>query len=169
MERLVVELRAYARPGQLDPEWIDVRPILKQAAACVCELPSLPKADFILDLDPQVSEIYADPREFEYAFENLIHNAYQAISEGGKIQVRTQRVRDRIHLSVSDDGVGIAADVRDKIFEPFFTTKAYGTGLGLSLVHRAVENHGGEIAVHSAPGKGATFDLVFSTKPSLVE
>jgi signal transduction histidine kinase len=169
MERLVVELRAYARPGRLDPEWIDVRPILKQAAACVCELPSLPKADFVLDLDPRVSEIYADPREFEYAFENLIHNAYQAISEGGKIQVRAQRVRDRIHLSVSDDGVGIAADVRDKIFEPFFTTKAYGTGLGLSLVHRAVENQGGEIAVHSTPGKGATFDLVFSTKPSLME
>jgi signal transduction histidine kinase len=169
MERLVVALRAYARPGQLDPEWIDVRSILTQAAASVCQIPALPKADFVLDLDPRVPEIYADPREFEYAFENLIHNAYQAITEGGKIEVRTQRVRDRIHVSVSDDGVGIEDDVRDKIFEPFFSTKARGTGLGLSLVHRAVENHGGEISVHSTPGKGATFDLVFSTKQSPME
>jgi signal transduction histidine kinase len=169
MERLVVELRAYAQPGQLNPEWIDVRLILKQAAAAVCQLPTVPKADFVLDLDPRVPEIYADPREFGYAFENLIQNAYQAITEGGKIEVRTQRVQDRIHVSVSDDGVGIEDDVRDKIFEPFFTTKAHGTGLGLPLVHRAVQNHGGEIAVHSTPGKGATFDLVFSTKPSPME
>jgi signal transduction histidine kinase len=166
MERVVVELLAYARPGQLHPEWIDVRSILTQAADSVCKLPTVPQADLVLDLDPRAPEIYADPREFEYAFEKLIHNAYQAITEGGKIEVRTRRVRDRIHVSVSDDGVGIEDDVRGKIFNPFFTTKARGTGLGLSLVHRAVENHGGKIAVHSTPGKGATFDLVFSTKLS---
>jgi signal transduction histidine kinase len=166
MERLVVELLAYARPGQLQPEWVDVHSILTQAAASVSQLPSVPKADLVLDLDPRVPEIYADPREFEYAFENLIRNAYQAVTEGGKIEVRTRRVQDRVHVSVSDDGVGIEEDVRDKIFEPFFTTKARGTGLGLSLVQRAVENHGGEIAVHSTPGKGATFELVFSTEQS---
>ena len=169
MERLVAELLDYARPGRLHPEWIDVHSILTQAAACVCQLPNVPKADFVLHLDPRAPEIYADPREVEYALENLIHNAYEAVTEGGKIEVRTRRVRDRIHVSVSDDGVGIEEDVRDKIFQPFFTTKARGTGLGLSLVHRAVENHGGEIAVHSTPGKGATFDLVFSTKPSPME
>jgi signal transduction histidine kinase len=169
MERLVAELLDYAKPGRLQPEWIDVRSILTQAAASVCQLPTVPKADFVLDLDPRASQIYADPREVEYAFENLIHNAYDAVTEGGKIEVRTRRVRDRIHVSVSDDGVGIEENVREKIFQPFFTTKARGTGLGLSLVHRAVENHGGEITVHSTPGKGATFDLVFSTKPSLVE
>jgi signal transduction histidine kinase len=164
MECLILELLAYARPAQLNPEWVDVRSILKQAAESVSQLPSVPKAELVLDLDPRVQEIYADPREFEYAFENLIRNAYQAITEGGRIEVRTQRVRDRVHVSVSDDGVGIEEDVRDKIFDPFFTTKTRGTGLGLSLVQRAVENHGGEIAVHTAPGKGATFELVFSTK-----
>jgi signal transduction histidine kinase len=166
MERLIVELRAYARPGQLNPEWVDVHSILTQAAESAAQFPTVPKADLVLDLDPKVPEIYADPREFEYAFENLIRNAYQAVGEGGKIEVRTRRVRDRVHVSVTDDGVGIEEDVRDKIFEPFFTTKTRGTGLGLSLVQRAVENHGGEIAVHTAPGKGATFELVFSTERS---
>jgi signal transduction histidine kinase len=169
MERLVLGLLAYARPGQLRPEWIDVHSIITQAAASVCQLPTVPKADFVLDLDPRASEIYADPKEFEYAFENLIRNAYDAITEGGKIEVRTRRVRDRIHVSVSDDGVGIQEDVRDKIFEPFFSTKVRGTGLGLSLVYRAVENYGGEIAVHSTPGRGATFDLVFPTTRSPME
>jgi signal transduction histidine kinase len=168
MESLILDLRAYARPGQLNPEWVDVRSILQQAAESVSQLPGVPGADLVLDLDPQVPEIYADPREFKYAFENLIRNAYQAIAEGGKIEVRTQRVRDRVHVSVRDDGVGIEADVRNRIFEPFFTTKTRGTGLGLSLVQRAVENHGGEIAVHSTPGKGATFELIFSTEQSPV-
>jgi len=164
MERLVVELLAYARPGQLNPEWVDVHSILTQAAASVSQLPTAPKADLVLDLDPRVPEIYADPREFEYAFENLIRNAYQAVGEGGRIEVRTRLVRDRVHVFVTDDGVGIEEGVRDKIFEPFFTTKARATGLGLPLVQRAVENHGGEIAVHSTPGKGTTVELVLSTE-----
>ena len=164
MERLVLELLAYARPGQLNPEWIDVHSILTQAAASVGQLPGAPKADLVLDLDPRVPEIYADPRELEHAFENLIRNAYQAVGDGGKIEVRTRHARDRVHVFVSDDGVGIEDAVRDKIFEPFFTTKARGTGLGLPLVQRAVENHGGEIAVHSTPGKGTTVELILSTE-----
>jgi signal transduction histidine kinase len=167
MERLVVELLAFARPGQLNPEWVDVHSILTQAAASIRQLPGMPQADLVLDFDPRVPEIHADPREFEYAFENLIRNSYQAVTHGGKIEVRTRRVRDRVHVSIRDDGVGIEEDIRDKIFEPFFTTKTRGTGLGLSLVQRAVEDHGGEIAVHSTPGKGATFELIFSTKQSL--
>jgi signal transduction histidine kinase len=166
MEQLVVELVAYARPGQLHPEWIDVHSILAQAAESARQLPTIPEADFVLDLDPRVPEIYADPREFEHAFENLIRNAYQAVTDGGKIDVRTQLVGDTVHVSVSDNGVGIEAGLLDQIFDPFFTTKARGTGLGLSLVQRAIENHGGEINVQSAPGKGTTFDLVLSTSQS---
>jgi signal transduction histidine kinase len=164
MERLVADLVSYARPGKLHSEWIHVHSILEQAAASVSELPSVPKANLVLDLDPHVPEVYADPRELEHAFENLILNAYQAVGDSGEINVRTRKERDWVHIAVRDDGVGMQAEIRDKIFEPFYTTKARGTGLGLSLVRRAVENYGGRISVESTPGKGATFDLMLSTK-----
>jgi two-component system sensor histidine kinase FlrB len=78
--------------------------------------------------------------------------------------VRTRYSGEDVLISIHDDGSGVDAAVRDKIFEPFFTTKARGTGLGLPLVRRAVENYGGEIHVHSAPGEGTTFVFSIPTK-----
>jgi hypothetical protein len=164
MERLVQELLAFARPDVLHPEWIDVHAILKQATAYIAQRPDVPKIDLVLELDPKVPEIYADPRDLEHAFENLLMNAFQATSEGGKIEVRTQRTGGNVLVSIRDDGSGMTADVRDMIFEPFFTTKARGTGLGLSLVRRVVENYGGEIRVQSTPGEGTAFEFNIPTK-----
>jgi len=164
MEQLVDELLAYARPGNLQPEWVALHTLLKQAAETASQLPHLPRANLLLDFDPRVPEIYADVRDLLHAFENLVINAFQAISEGGTIEIRTRNDGDRVRVSVRDDGVGMSSDVEAKIFEPFFTTKARGTGLGLSLVRRAVENNGGEISVTSAPGAGTVFELVFPAK-----
>ncbi|MBW2495603.1 MAG: GHKL domain-containing protein, partial [Deltaproteobacteria bacterium] len=110
-----------------------------------------------------------DARDLEHALENLVLNAFQAISGEGIIEVRTQHSGDHVLISIRDDGAGIDAEVRDKIFEPFFTTKARGTGLGLSLVRRAVENYGGEMHVQSAPGEGTTFTFKLPVKAGAVE
>jgi signal transduction histidine kinase len=165
MERLVDDLLSYARPGRLHPEWVHVHTLLTQAAQAVRQLPSVPEADLVLDLDPSVGEIFADPRELEHAFENLILNAFQAVRVGGKVEVRTQGGNGLLTVSVADDGCGIEPGQREKIFEPFFTTKARGTGLGLSLVKRAVENNGGDISVQSAAGIGTTFEVSFPLAP----
>jgi signal transduction histidine kinase len=163
MERLVSDLLAYARPGRLHSEWIHVHTILEQAAASISQLPSLPDADLVMNLDARIPEVYADPRELEHAFENLILNAFQAVDAGGRVEVGTCLDEGRVHVAIRDDGAGMESGVADKIFEPFFTTKARGTGLGLSLVQRAVENYGGTIEVTSVPGEGTTFDLMFGT------
>jgi signal transduction histidine kinase len=164
MERLVQELLAYARPGVLHPEWIDLHSILKQAIASVSQRRTGPEVGLVLELDPKGPEVYADARDLENAFENLVLNAFQAISEEGTIEVRTRYSGEDVLISIHDDGSGMDAAVRDKIFEPFFTTKARGTGLGLPLVRRAVENYGGEIHVNSAPGEGTTFVFSIPTK-----
>jgi signal transduction histidine kinase len=160
MERLVQELLAYARPCVLHPEWTDVHAILKQAVASMAQRQTDHKVELVMELDPKVPEIYVDFRDLEHAFENLVLNALQAIPGEGTIEVRTQYCGKHVLISISDDGLGMDTEVRGKIFEPFFTTKARGTGLGLSLVRRAVENYDGEIRVESAPGEGTTF--VFS-------
>jgi signal transduction histidine kinase len=66
-------------------------------------------------------------------------------------------------LSITDDGAGIAGDVLGKLFQPFFTTKPKGTGLGLWLSQRIVQDHGGSITVESVPGKGTTFTITLPT------
>jgi signal transduction histidine kinase len=169
MERLVQELLAYARPGALHPEWTDVHAILRQAIASIGQRQTDPKIELILELDPKVPEIYVDARDLEHALENLILNAFQAISEEGTLEVRTQYSGGNVEISIRDDGAGMDAEVRDKIFEPFFTTKARGTGLGLSLVRRAVENYDGEIRVHSTPGEGTTFVFSLPAKAGVAQ
>jgi signal transduction histidine kinase len=80
---------------------------------------------------------------------------------GGRLTVRTRREGDSAVLEVEDDGVGMIPEVAARIFEPFFTTKASGTGLGLAVVKRIVEEHGGAVAVRSVPGSGTVFALRF--------
>jgi signal transduction histidine kinase len=164
MERLVQELLAFARPGALHPEWIDLHSILKRAIASVSQRRADPEVGLVLELDPKDPEVYADAQDLEHAFGNLVLNAFQAISKEGTIEVRTQYSGEDVLISIHDDGSGMDAEVCDKIFEPFFTTKARGTGLGLPLVRRAVENYGGEIHVNSAPGEGTTFVFSIPTK-----
>jgi signal transduction histidine kinase len=90
---------------------------------------------------------------------NLLQNAIHAIPEKGDIWLRSWEDGDRVHISVRDSGDGIKKEYLGRIFEPFFTTKEVGrgTGLGLSVSYRIIENHGGKITVSSEEGHGAEF------------
>jgi signal transduction histidine kinase len=105
--------------------------------------------------------VRVDDAQMRQALLNLVRNAAEAVEEvgGGRVVVETRHVRDgdRVELSVSDTGPGIAEDVVPQLFEPFFSTKQGGTGLGLALTHQIIREHGGTLHVHSTPGQGATF------------
>jgi len=94
---------------------------------------------------------------FRQVFTNVMKNAVEAIDPRrgtGRVTVDLFVEGERAVVEVSDDGVGIATEDRDKIFLPFFTTKPAGTGLGMSIVKKIVDLHGGDIAIESAPGRG---------------
>jgi signal transduction histidine kinase len=99
------------------------------------------------------------PGQVNQVFMNLLQNAIHAIPEKGDIWIRTWEDGDRVHVAVRDSGKGIQKEHLGRIFEPFFTTKevGQGTGLGLSVSYRIIENHGGKITVSSEEGKGAEF------------
>ena len=85
--------------------------------------------------------------------------------EGGNVRLHASRQGGRLLLAVSDDGPGITTAVRARLGEPFFTTKEKGSGLGLSIVRRVAESHGGRLVVDSRPGAGSKFTLVLPAQP----
>jgi signal transduction histidine kinase len=106
-----------------------------------------------------------DENQMKQVLLNLVHNALQAMPDGGEMEIRTaelQKVgRDGVMVSVCDNGIGITPEDQTRIFEPFFTTKADhgGTGLGLSVTYGIISDHGGEIELVSQPGAGSTFTV----------
>ncbi len=110
--------------------------------------------------------VAGDPAEIREALTNIVFNALDAMPEGGRITLRTGTEDDRVVCAVSDTGIGMTDEVRQRIFDPFFTTKGErGTGLGLSVVYGILTRHNAEVEVRSAPGAGSTFILRFPPAP----
>jgi two-component system sensor histidine kinase PilS (NtrC family) len=124
-------------------------------------------------------EAMIDPDQMKQVFWNLLINAAQAMSSGGDLRIRLEKRENGsqspslpwpstqkkpwVKISISDSGVGVPLQEKEKIFEPFYTTKDGGTGLGLSIVHKIIENHKGMITVESEVGRGATFAIFLPT------
>ena len=118
-----------------------------------------------LELEQSIPWVLMDANQIKQVLINLVHNALQAMPDGGEMIIRTSSAarngRDWVTVSVQDTGVGIPATDQARIFEPFYTTKGNqgGTGLGLSVTYGIVTDHGGLIEVESQPGAGAKFTV----------
>lgn len=108
--------------------------------------------------------LFVDAHQIEQVFTNLITNAYQAMPEGGSLNIRARPENGRMSLYITDNGCGISKENMKNIFEPLFTTKARGIGLGLAVSKSLVEVNGGSIDVESEDGKGSTFTVILPTK-----
>jgi two-component system sensor histidine kinase HydH len=105
---------------------------------------------------------YVDPDQLQQVLLNLFLNALAAMREGGVLGVRAEAAPPSgLCLVVADTGSGIDPEDLGRIFDPYFTTKPSGAGLGLAIVHKIMEAHGGEVAVTSEKGRGTTVTLVF--------
>jgi len=134
--------------------------------------PTIPATVLINQQIEEVPPILADAGQLQQIIVNLVTNARQAIgTDLGTITIgvspasrhsRRQRGGDSVRLWVADTGCGMDAETKDRIFEPLFTTKnvGEGTGLGLSVVHGIIADHGGRIEVKSQPGKGTEFTIL---------
>lgn len=173
---LVSQLLAFSRKQTLRPEPIDMRNTLADLMHLLNRLVG-EKVELVLEHDTDLKPVRADKRQLEQVFINLVVNARDAMSEGGRIHIKTEGYsleqaldRDRatipagdyISVTVTDEGCGIATDKLTKIFEPFYSTKrtGEGTGLGLSTVYGIVKQTGGYIFVQSAEGQGTEFNLI---------
>lgn len=116
--------------------------------------------NFIKDLDPAIPECWNEPHLIEQVVLNLITNAAEAMKEyeGEKtIELKTYKKKDAIAISIKDTGPGVPVSSQSKIFDPFYTTKTNSSGIGLSICHRIITDHGGSLRFNAGLKKGAQF------------
>jgi CheY-like chemotaxis protein len=114
------------------------------------------------ELAPDLPVILGSASELREALTNLVFNAVDAMPEGGTLTLRTAAQGDTVLLEVTDTGIGMDEEARQRCLEPFFTTKGErGTGLGLAMVYGIVKRHGAGLDIQSAPGKGTTLRIAF--------
>jgi signal transduction histidine kinase len=151
---IVTEFSAFARPPAEELARQDPRAMLEEVVRPYqAGLP--PRVELTLDLDGAAPPVRVDRRLLERALLNLLENALQAVGQAGSIRVslRTRDEGRRVEIEVRDSGPGVAPEARDRIFEPFFSTKTSGSGLGLALVKKIAEDHGGGVSLESTPGE----------------
>jgi|GEM_PF-6852338 len=159
--KIVRELRSTWTPSE--PAWqtVNVNDILEETLTLVGRRLSLHQIEVQKEMVPNLPEIHADPDRLQQVFINLITNARQAMKEGGTLRVvsRESRNGEWLEIILADMGEGIAKEHLNKIFDPFFTTRSpgEGMGLGLSVTHRHIKDHGGAIHVWSEKGRGTVF------------
>ncbi|MBI2618825.1 MAG: response regulator [Ignavibacteriales bacterium] len=175
-KKMVKELMTLAHKTRPELVFVDINSSVQDFTNMIME--TFPRTiAFLLDLDPRVAGILADPNQFDQVLLNLYVNARDAMPRGGTLTVRTTKIqgetlRDRfpeaetndyVCLSVSDTGIGMDDKIRARVFEPFFSTKkqSSGSGLGLAVVYGIVQSHKGFIEVVSEVDEGSSFRLFF--------
>ena len=148
---------------ELDLEEFDLPQAIDNALVLIRERATRKGLSLDVRLAGDLGAARGDQRKIKQVLLNLLSNAVKFTPEGGRIEVRGQRVDSQAEISVADTGIGIAADDLEAVFEEFrqvgtdYTKKHEGTGLGLTLSRKFVELHGGRIWVKSQPGQGSTF------------
>ncbi len=103
--------------------------------------------------------VQIDRDQMKQAFYNIIKNSFEAMKRRGILRIRTDMDDSHVRVSFTDNGGGMSAEALSRVFEPYYTTKSRGSGLGLLIVRRIVREHGGELAIESAEGKGLTLTI----------
>jgi len=173
INEIVDRLLELARPERLHFTTVQLPALLDGVIELYGNEIETKQTTVIRDYARDVPTISADENAIYRAFVNLVANALDAMGSRGKLTLRvgwaegpTRRAyHRRVRVEIEDTGAGIPSAERDRIFNPFYTTKEGGTGLGLALTHKIIEEHRGTIDVVSTPGAGSTFRVVLPLVP----
>jgi hypothetical protein len=160
INHIVTDLLQTARPHPPQVRKSDLNTTVEHAVMLGRQQALAKSIEITLQKDPSLPEVEHDSDQIHQVLLNLLLNALQAIDSSGKITVTLKSQGTMAVVEVADNGRGIPAQDLPNIFRPFYTTKGDGTGLGLSLARRIVEDHQGRIDVSSAVGVGTTFAVI---------
>jgi two-component system, NtrC family, sensor histidine kinase HydH len=146
LENLMREMLGFVKANEGPPPPLDVGDTVQRAVAFFGPNLERRNVQVRVDLGDEPCQASIDARRLRQVLLNLLNNALEALPSGGSVEIVVRRRRGQIEISVADDGPGIRSEDRERIFVPFFSTKASGTGLGLALARKFVEEAGGTIA-----------------------
>ena len=161
LNRLVTDLLRFARPVSVKRSPVSLVELAKRSRSQV-----LDGHEIVVTIadDPGLQTVWVDPNLFRLVFDNLVQNACQAMRGGGRVDILVNRGElpsgPAVAIKIVDHGHGMEPEVRERALDPFFTTRPSGTGLGLPIVQRIVEAHGGEVNIESTEGEGTRVTLL---------
>ena len=162
LSTLISQFLKAIHPTKLELRSLNLNKLLEEALELMEA--EIKNSEILVELDIADTglHIQGDDIQLKQVFYNLIHNAFQAMPEGGCLRVSVDKAQDdSVIIHFSDTGVGIAADELATIFTPYYTSKKDGSGLGLMIVERIVREHGAKLGVESEPGRGTVFSITF--------
>jgi signal transduction histidine kinase len=160
INHIVTDLLQTARPHPPKVQKSDLNTTVEHAVMLGRQQAMAKGIEIALHKDPSLPEVEHDSDQIHQVLLNLLLNSQQAIDAKGRIEVNVERKGSTAVIEVKDNGRGIAPEHLPNIFRPFYTTKGDGTGLGLSLAQRIVEDHHGRIEVSSVVGRGSRFEVL---------
>jgi len=173
IEKFIKELLSFTRSSKLQPDYFSMEEIIQASLKMLRPSLEEKKIRITLEVEKDLPPAYVDADKIRQVLVNILRNAYEAVEEGGQIEIslRLNRQKDRpgFEILISDNGCGIPEKDWENIFEPFFTTKSSGAGLGLANARRILEQHGGSIRVVKKEGPGSCFLITLPLEPSVKE
>jgi len=164
IENFIKELLNFARVSELHVDHFLVEEIIDESIKMIRSSLKLRKVHLEKEVQKDLPHVLVDGDKLRQVFLNILHNACEAVEEGGKIKIslsQTEKTEDRnVKIEISDNGTGIPDKDWENIFEPFYTTKSTGIGLGLANARKIIEQHKGSIRVMKKRGKGACFQIL---------
>lgn len=155
-------VREISKPVDSTVTKISINQLITGQVDKISLMPNKENITVEVSLDDSQPTIIGVVRELKLAILNILQNAFESMeSNRGLLSIRTQTKRDKVEIAIKDNGIGIPKNKIRNIFDPFFTTKKDGTGLGLCVTRKIVEQHHGQIWAESKPNKGTVFYLVF--------
>jgi signal transduction histidine kinase/pSer/pThr/pTyr-binding forkhead associated (FHA) protein len=162
ISNLVLDMLAYSKERKPDTQPCPLNDVCKEAAELCHDRIKTKHGTLHLALDPKLPKIQADPQGIHRCLLNLLTNAIDALDEdGGEVKISTQsQGENEVLITVEDNGTGMPEKIRQRIFDVFFSTKgSQGTGLGLAVTKKIIDEHGGKIEAQSTPDQGTTFTI----------
>jgi two-component system, sporulation sensor kinase E len=157
LDRVIKALLDFGRPSKPTLVRTDLNEVLEDVVLFTNRFAKQSDVKIEEHFDRELPEVQGDPDQLKQVFLNLVTNAVQAMDKhGGTITIETRGAGEYVEVKVADNGPGISASDLPKVFDPFFTKRAEGTGLGLTIVHRIIDEHEGHIEVESGP-EGTVF------------
>ncbi|MEJ2031455.1 MAG: ATP-binding protein, partial [Deltaproteobacteria bacterium] len=160
---IIGNLLDYARPKERHRIQTATNDVIQKSLALVQNMLDISNIKTRLELAEALPDIYVDEHQIQQVLVNMITNAIQAMSKGGRLLLASRHLPDQddVEIEIRDTGKGIPSEYLDHIFDPFFSTKEEsGTGLGLWVSYGIIKNHGGNIRVESSVGAGTTFFII---------